>query len=76
MSTRNTEDVSVQSDRLVKARLGLTYALDEAARLAKHTSRYFGDINEFYAAVNAVRRAEEELDLAELDLHTARGGDA
>lgn len=83
MSLRSDrEDYSDQQDAIVAARSHLRLALgdlaSEAALAAKKIGQKRGtpDLPAVYGAVSVVRRAEEALDLATLDLATARGEDA
>lgn len=82
MARIDREDLSQQIERLASARSDLADALlglaDEAKRAAKAASSKRGqpDILRVHSHVNAVRQAEEALDLAALDLATASGADA
>ena len=53
-------------------------AVEQAAKAARRTLARTRqpDLTDFYGATSAVRRAEEALDLAHLDLRTASGEDA
>lgn len=82
MSADAEEDVAPQRAALADARAHLARALDDlsaaahdAARAAR-SKRGTPDLPAVYAHTNAVRRAEETVDLAALDLDTAAGGDA
>jgi multidrug resistance efflux pump len=59
----------------LRAALG---GVEREAKVARRTASRASqpDLGDLYAAVNQIRRAEEALDLARLDLHTASGGDA
>lgn len=77
MRTRNYEDVRAQAERLEVAVAGLQAALYDLATEAKAQSkRKTPDVPRVKGLVGAVERAEEALDIATLDLETARGADA
>ena len=79
---RDREDLTRQTAALAEARAALAEALDDLALEAKdaakaaRSKRGPPDLPAVYAAGNAVRRAEEAVDLATLDLATAGGADA
>lgn len=74
------ENVAAQEEALEAAHEVLRYELKqlatEAAFAWKAGKRRNADLPAVYARVNAVRRAEEAVDLAALDLATAQGEDA
>lgn len=78
------EDTATQEAAVEKAREALAAALDglemearAAARVLRRKSlRGNVDLTPVHTEVRTVSRAEEALDLALLDLHTARGEDA
>lgn len=76
------EDLTVQREQLAAARGELAASLETLAAEAKSAAKAARtktgrpDLPEVYAATRAVERAEEAVDLAALDLHTASGGDA
>lgn len=79
------EDLTAQRDALTAARAGLHDALRAVEREAGDAARPAGskakrpqavDLTAYLAAHQAVLRAEQTVDLATLDLHTAAGGDA
>jgi hypothetical protein len=81
---RDREDTTAQREREATARKKLHDALSTLAREAALAAKAAGsgakrapdpDLPAVYAATSAVRRAEEELDLAKADLDTASGGD-
>lgn len=75
------EDIAEQQENLKLARAALSIALatlaHEAKIAAKSASSKHGsiDLDAVYAASRAVERAEETVDLAALDVHTASGHD-
>lgn len=75
------EDYSDQEDRVAVARRDLAEALAalhfaaKAAHRAASSSRGVPDLDDVYAAVSVVRRREEALDIANIDLATAIGAD-
>lgn len=74
-------ETTEQMVRLNTARAGLADELRAVEQAAKAARRILGrtrqpDLTEFFGSVNAVRRAEEALDFAHLDLRTASGEDA
>lgn len=74
---RDYEDVSKQADRVTTAELELRNALTVLATCAKREAKArTPDIDSVIAPYRIVREAEETLDLARLDLATARGEDA
>ena len=72
---RDYEDVTAQAERRDQAELDLKAALADLSRLAKAAARSL-DLAPVYAAHRAVQGFEEALDIATLDLATARGEDA
>ena len=70
------EDVRKQSEAVTTRIIELRSALADLASAAKGAMRSADDLTDVYGAASAVRRAEEALDLARLDLATARGEDA
>lgn len=81
MTREDREDTLRQQMRVLVARQNLAEALSnlagEAALAGKAAKTKTGspDLPAVYAASRAVERAEEALDTATYDLHTARGGD-
>lgn len=86
MPITETEDVSAQRAALADAREDLARALDAlaadataAAKRARSRARTRADrvdLTEVHTAHRTVARAEEQVDMAALDVHTAAGGDA
>lgn len=76
------EDITAQRENLAAARADLAAKLealaDSAKRAAKAARAKTGrpDLPEVYSDARAVERAEEAVDLAAFDVHTAAGGDA
>jgi hypothetical protein len=78
------EDYSAQQERVAEARRTLSVQLRALIAEAKNADRIVlngrGDptmiLGTLYAHVDSVRRCEEALDLALLDLRTAQGEDA
>lgn len=71
------EDVTAQVNNLTDARLVLSAALGDLAEAARRASRAkTPDLPQVYGCMSRVRRAEEDVDTATLDLATARGEDA
>lgn len=75
------EDLSAQQEALTSANQALQQALQALAGEAKAQGRLAGrdrpvDLTLFFGMVNDVRRAEESVDSATLDLRTASGEDA
>jgi hypothetical protein len=74
------EDVSAQRAAVARARTDLGAALallgaeSKRAQKAAESKRGTPDLPAVYAALNGVLRAEEDLDTATYDLHTAAGG--
>lgn len=82
MVSRDREDLSAQRARVEDARAELGRALDRASNEATDTWRAVrrakkgrADVSDFLAAVEAVKRADEALDIAVYDLDTASGED-
>lgn len=74
------EDVTTQKERVTEAREALAQALSDVEREAKALKKRFSnnrddDLDNLYSLINAVRRAEEDYDLARYDLSTASGED-
>lgn len=74
------EDLTDQRERLADARIALSSVLASVETEAKSLKKRFGnnrdaDLTDFFAYSNAVRRAEENYDLARYDLMTAGGED-
>lgn len=77
MRTRNYEDVREQAERLDVAVARLQESLHNLSLTAKTESkRRTPDVAKVLGLVGEIRRAEEAVDLAHLDLETARGADA
>lgn len=83
MSLRNDrEDTRAQRERLDQAKADLAQALEDLAQeskiQAKAARSRWNTLNilDVYAAVRAVERAEQDVDIATHDLATARGEDA
>lgn len=76
------EDITAQQERLTATRAALAASLTALAVEAKSCAKAAAnkhstpDLNPVYAAVRNVERAEEAVDLAALDVHTASGYDA
>lgn len=75
------EDLTAQREALSVASTNLSDSLATIAVEAKTLGRTAGrgrpvDLSTFYALVNEVRRMEEAVDLATLDIATASGEDA
>lgn len=81
MADFDTPEIAVQREKRREALAELRHRLLDCGNQmeAAHRSAVLGqtpDLSEFFGSVDAVRRAEEALDLAELDLRTASGQDA
>lgn len=81
MKGQTRGDLTSQLNAFHRAQADLSRTLDRASKEARLASRTLSrirqpDLNDFYAAVAAVRRAEEALDIAHLDYRTASGEDA
>ena len=89
MNRRDREDVTAQTDALDKARRDLAERLDDLATDAADAARTLRRgkrpptravldlaLDHVHMSHRSVNRAEEALDLAAHDLHTAQGGDA
>lgn len=72
---RDHEDVSAQAEAKTNAELDLRAALARLSQASKAAAKSLR-LDEVYAAHRAVQRFEEALDIATLDLATARGEDA
>lgn len=78
---RPSEDTAEQRAALADARDALALALEDLSGIAHREAKAAGskrgrpDVDAVYAAVNAVRRAETDLDTATYDLATASGAD-
>lgn len=68
------EETREQRAQVEHARMVLRDALTALAGVAKRAARTL-DLDDVRAAINRVDRAEEALDTASYDLHTAAGGD-
>lgn len=74
---RGYEEVREQAERLDLAVARLQEALWDLGTEAKREGRKrTPDVAKVLAHVGAVKRAEEAVDIAHLDLETARGADA
>lgn len=74
------EDVTAQKQRVAETRENLAQALSNVEKEAKSLKKRFSnnrddDLDNLYSLINAVRRAEEDYDLARYDLGTASGED-
>lgn len=70
------ENIARQCEVAEAAWATLAQALEDLAASARAASKQRTSIEDVYAGVNRVRRAEEAHDLALLDVATARGEDA
>lgn len=74
---RDYEDVRTQAERMETARADLQATLARLGDLARRESRKATpDVASVLGLVGSLRRAEEDYDIARLDLETARGADA
>lgn len=81
MGATDRIDLRPQRARVHECQQDLDRALAEMEKTAKHARRTLRharqlDLAGVHGAASAVRRAEEALDIAQLDLHTASGHDA